>query len=368
MEGWQHYNPVKIYSAPGVLDQLGTLAPFERPLLVTSPGFSRRGLTKRITKLVGAGLLVYDAVTPNPDLDEIDALVGELRSAKIDGVIALGGGSVLDTGKAVAASLAIQRGKFLAAMLRSEVEQLPERSLPVIAIPTTAGTGSEVTPFATIWDGLRKRKYSLMGEQLFPRIALLDPTLTLTLPQHETLYSALDCISHALETLWNRWRTPLSEGLALQALQIAVNALPSLLSRSDELSSRTAMQHASLLAGIAISQNRTALAHSISYPLTSYFNIPHGLAASFTLVALIDLMNEKIGWPESDYNSVIIDRTRDLLIGLHLYREIAKFASPQDIISKLPEMFAPGRAGNFMLDVEQDVIRLLLQKAIAGSV
>lgn len=360
---WQHFNPVRVLGAPGALNQLGTLNTFKRPLLVTSPGFSRRGITKRVREILGDRLTIYDAVTPNPDLDDLDAVWDELRSTEIDGVIALGGGSVLDSGKALAASLAVTKGNFLARMLRSEDGQLPERCLPIIAIPTTAGTGSEVTPFATIWDGSSHRKHSLTGEQLFPGIALLDPQLALTLPRHETLYSALDCISHSLETLWNRHRTPISEGLAIHALHLAVETLPALLDHPDDLGSRTTMQMASLLAGIAISQNRTALAHSISYPLTSHFGVPHGLAASFTLPALIDHIREKDGWPgEQEWR--IVDEIYRLLAGLQLHKMISGFVSTPEAIAKAPEMLAPNRANHFILPVDQDTVRSLLHRAL----
>jgi len=367
---WVFFNPVRVLSGKGILEELGSVVFFKRPLLVTTPGSTRRGVTARVRKILGNHVLVYDRVTPTPDIDHLDTVAQQLRSKDIDGIVALGGGSALDSGKALSACLSSHEGRFLNAVFRSESARLPEHCPPLITIPTTSGTGSEVTPFATIWDRREHRKYSLDGKQLYARLALLDPELTLTLSRQQTLYSGLDCISHALETLWNRKRTPVSEAFALRALQLAVEVLPALLDDLNSLEHRTTMQNASLLSGLAISQNRTALAHSISYPLTIHFGVPHGLAASFTLVALIDYIREHAVPLAVHASRSIVDKARELLVALDLRSEIARFVGAQDIIAKLGEMFTPNRASNFIVDVDQDTVRALIERSmgeVAGN-
>src|SRR5690606_20309422 len=123
----------------------------------------------------------------------------------------------------------------LGKVLREGRQQTWEKKIPLVAIPTTSGTGAEVTPFATVWDQSEHRKYSITGDLIFPDTAVLDPELTLSLPEKETLYPGLDAISHALESLWNVNRTPVTAGFAIQALELAVEALPTVLGNPADL-------------------------------------------------------------------------------------------------------------------------------------
>src|SRR5690606_27378339 len=203
-------------------------------------------------------------------------------------LIALGGGSTIDSAKALARLLTRPAGTSLADLFVAE--PLPGRvqaALPLVAIPTTSGTGAEVTPFGTVWDYDAHQKRSVVGDDLYPRLALLDPALTLGLPKDVTISSGLDAISHALESTWNRNASPASLGLVTKSLQLSLPALPRAVEEPENLDARADMMQASALAGIAISQTRTALAHAISYPLTARFGLPHGIACSFTLPALL---------------------------------------------------------------------------------
>jgi phosphonate metabolism-associated iron-containing alcohol dehydrogenase len=154
---------------------------------------------------------------------------------------------------------------------------------PIIAIPTTSGTGSEVTSWATVWDTVAMKKYSLACETLYPETALVDPLLTLGLPRAVTISTGLDALSHALESIWNVNANPVSGSLAEVAAREVLEALPLL---ADDLGSealRTRLARASLFAGLAFSNTRTALAHALSYHLTLHHGVPHGIACSFSL-------------------------------------------------------------------------------------
>jgi phosphonate metabolism-associated iron-containing alcohol dehydrogenase len=153
----------------------------------------------------------------------------------------------------------------------------------LIAVPTTAGTGSEVTPWATIWDKAAGKKHSLHLPQTWPETAVIDPDLMLTLPAPVTVQSGLDALSHALESIWNVNHNPISDVYAVSAAREVIATLPALLASPGDRALRARMALAALQAGMAFSNTKTALAHSISYEMTLRFGLPHGIACSFTL-------------------------------------------------------------------------------------
>jgi len=204
-------------------------------------------------------------------------------------VIAVGGGSAIDTAKALIVGTESGRFDELLALLASGKPFVPARSKQLIAAPTTAGTGSEVTPWATIWDAANHKKYSLHLDCTWPKVAIIDPQLMLTVPASVTVSTGLDALSHALESIWNINANPLSDTFAISAIEDILECLP-LLRRdlsSQELRSRMAL--AALKAGMAFSNTKTALAHSISYEMTLHYGLPHGIACSFTLPLVLGL-------------------------------------------------------------------------------
>jgi len=343
---WTFHNPVRIDAGPGALTRVARHVPQEGSvLLVTTAGFVRRGVAQRLIDTLGAARVrLFAEVTPNPGLDELDDAVAAFAGQRFAAVVALGGGSVMDAAKALSVGLCCGFERpFDRVLRRASGHQWAER-LPVVAIPTTSGTGAEVTPFATVWDHAARKKHSVTGELVFPQAAVLDPELTLSLPPEETLYTALDAISHARESLWKRRRTALSGAFATQALRLSIEALPDVLARPDDLAARTRMQQASVLAGLAISQTRTAIAHSISYPLTSHHGVPHGLACSFTLTNVISVyLEQNPGSPFAE----LMDRTGRLLERLDLFGLVGRYASNEQIGALRGEMLTPGRSDNF---------------------
>lgn len=359
--GWQQYNPVRIVQGEGLLERISEWVPPGEVLLVTTQGFTRRGITQKMIELLPGPVIVYDQVIPNPDLDLLDKASDILRKSRPKSIIALGGGSVIDAGKAFSLSLAIESTGFLKSVLCDENIGMSNTSLHLVAIPTTAGTGAEVTPFATIWGHKNKRKMSLSGEILFPKVAVLDPLLHLTLPRQETVYSALDCISHALETIWNKNRTPISEALAIKALTYSLSALPRIIYHPDNITARQEMMTASIMAGYAISQNRTALAHSISYPLTLNFSVPHGLAVSFTLIAIIHFLRRNNFFKANDTFNKQIQELEEMLHSFNLNSDIIRYVSFDQAVEKIPDMFTPERLDNFVCTIGPEDIYSILK-------
>ncbi len=278
-------NSVDIIFGAQSLTSIASLIRGRRYALLTYDDPIFAYLTRRVADLAGMPTFLFNAVEPNPSLQSLRRL-GKLYEDVQQDVglcVALGGGSVIDTAKA----FAIGHGNY--APLQAALDgQPPEReALPIIAIPTTAGTGSEVTCWATLWDMENGRKLSLEGADLYPEAAIVDPALMLALPVGQTLSCALDALSHALESLWNHNANTTSRALAIESAQLILQALPRVMDAPDDLDHRTQLAEGALLAGLAFSHTRTALAHSLSYSLTIHHDVPHGLACSFSLPAVM---------------------------------------------------------------------------------
>lgn len=281
---WAFATPVTVLFGTACLQEGVQRVPWRRALLVTTAGMVKRGVVQKLREAwPQTEFEICDAVTPNPELDALDQGAAQWRRHDFEGVVALGGGSALDTGKVLGALLGVG-GDFSLHRHFRENQPWPSASgLPVVAIPTTSGTGSEVTPFATVWDSATSQKFSLAGDMMFPRLALLDPSLTYELPWEVTVATGLDALCQAFESVWNRQASPVSLSFALRGAVMAWRVLQrgKEVLRSPAL--RAQMMEASLLAGLAISQTRTALCHAMSYPLTLHFGVPHGIACAWSM-------------------------------------------------------------------------------------
>ena len=371
MPEWRYHNPVEIHFGPGIIDNLPDFVS-GKAVLVTTPGTTKRGLSRKISKLLGASFVVlFDKVETNPTFQTIKAAYRELKQVEYDFVIAVGGGSTIDAAKAVSAIGASDSEDWLDDHLkRGNIFPQPFNPKPVIAVPTTAGTGSEVTMWATIWDKKEKKKYSLSHPKLYPKIALLDPKLTLTLPEKETVYTDLDALSHAMESIWNKNHNPISDTFALKAIELVRKHLPELRHEPSNLDLRTHLLRASLFAGLAFSNTKTAIAHSISYPLTAHFGLPHGLACALPLPHIlrfngkraagrIGIMAEALGTDQTSESMaseimLLFDR---LGVSPHL-ADYGIDGSKRELILK--SAFTPGRADNNIVEINyQDLIGLI---------
>jgi phosphonate metabolism-associated iron-containing alcohol dehydrogenase len=274
-----------VYGA-GALLCLPTLLAGRRAALVTFPEARGFGLLARLEAVLGEQLAcVIDQVRPNPDVAELAATYRRFwaEHPDVEVIVAVGGGSAIDTAKALMVADAEGSFQNLVAGLAGERPYTPTRFKALIAVPTTAGTGSEVTPWATIWDRERQKKHSLHLPQTWPSHAVIDPELMLSLPASVTLQSGLDALSHALESIWNVNANPVSDTFAVAAVRDILDVLPQLMRRLDSVELRGRMALAALKAGMAFSNTKTALAHSISYEMTLRYGLPHGIACSFPL-------------------------------------------------------------------------------------
>jgi alcohol dehydrogenase class IV len=237
--------------------------------------------------LAGLQIQRFADFSSNPTIEQVEAAVGIVRESHCDAVVALGGGTAIDIGKA-AAALAPQERAAIDCL--REPRPLPSRKCLLIAAPTTAGTGSEVTSFSVIY--VSGRKHSLDDPELLPDVALVDPELSTGLPPKAAASAALDAISQAIESLWGVRSTETSRGYARKAIEIGLKNIREFC-RQPRLDSRTAMAHAALLAGQAINITRTTAPHAVSYALTTLFDIPHGHSCALTLPAFL-LYNSQV--------------------------------------------------------------------------
>ena len=283
-----YHNPVAITFGAGALATLPVLVAGRATVLVTFPEAAGFGLTKRIEDLLGTSLIAIEPDTVrNPDIASLTGMYERFwtQHANAELIVAVGGGSALDTAKAL--MVGTPSGKFaeLVALLAAGNPFTPTRVKPLITVPTTAGTGSEVTPWATVWDRTpgAQKKYSLHLKETWPEAAVIDPELTLSLPAGPTLAAGLDALSHALESIWNVNANPISDTQAISAARDVLATLPLLMKDLKNPALRSRLSLAALKAGLAFSNTKTALAHSISYDMTLHHGLPHGIACSFTL-------------------------------------------------------------------------------------
>jgi len=356
------------------LDDIGDTIDAERAVLVTSPGFRRRGTVARIERIMEGRLArILDSVTPNPSIDDIQALRTLEGLRDVDAVIALGGGSSIDTAKALSRVISQSREGIMPDEFWKESSVNVGAAVPIYAVPTTAGTGSEVTPTATIWDYKAGVKHSLCGDDLYPRMAILDPALTYDMPESITMSSGLDAISHALESIWNRNASPITIALATQSLRLALSALPRLKKTGHDRQARHSMMQASLMAGLAISQTRTAMSHSMSYPLTLEFGIPHGIACSFALPEILEFnagaddgrlntLATELGFGTiARLKSELCELLESSLTSATTLNKVLEGAPIPDILNR---MIAKGRIENNIRSVGQDDLDQILRRAL----
>ena len=220
--------------------------------------------------------------TPNPEIEEIKRGISIFKEFDPDIVIAVGGGSVIDSAKAINA-LSFQSDDPISYILSEK--KLVHGGKPLVAIPTTAGTGSEVTKFATIY--INKKKYSLESEKIVPDVALVDPTLTYSLTPYLTASNGLDALCQGIEAYWSVNSTEKSRTYAKKAMELAFSNIAKAVKTPDE-EVRVAMAKASHFSGKAITISKTTACHAVSYPLTSYFDIPHGHAVALTMPAFLE--------------------------------------------------------------------------------
>ncbi|RXY98866.1 hydroxyacid-oxoacid transhydrogenase [Fictibacillus sp. S7] len=290
---WDFYSTERIVFGNGAIQQLGEILQklgAKNVLLISDPGIKQAGIVDKVLALLEQAsyhAVVYDQVIPEPPIDSALECYEFAKSQNTDAVIGLGGGSSIDMAKIVA--LLVAHGGHPLDYYGGE-NQVPGPIAPLVAIPTTAGTGSEVTSVSVLTDVKNNLKVGISDNYLRPTVALLDPELTIGLPSYITACSGIDALSHAIEAytakpfsfiqaegqILFQGSIPISDALAYRAIELIAKNLPLAVQQGTNLEARSNMLLGSLLAGMAFSNAGTAAAHALAYPIGGLVKSPHG--------------------------------------------------------------------------------------------
>ncbi|HEY1369429.1 MAG TPA: iron-containing alcohol dehydrogenase [Gaiellaceae bacterium] len=268
--------PMRMVHGPGAIEQLGALVAelgVRRPLLVTDSVLAEIGLAERAASQLPDAVLFAD-VYPNPDIELVGRASAAYREHGCDGLVALGGGSSMDTAKAVGVEVA-----HGGSIVEYEYGHTPlsHRIPPLVAVPTTAGTGSEVTLWAVITDHERKIKFNVGGTPLIgSHVALVDPELMVGLPPAVTAATGMDALSHAIECYTCDYHQPFNDAVALHAIELVAEWLRIAVEDGSRLDARIGMAHAALLGGMAYGTESAGAAHAMSQSAGGVHDCPHG--------------------------------------------------------------------------------------------
>jgi len=268
--------PTRLVHGPGAVaslaDECRALG-ITKPMLVTDPGVAAAGLVDRVLPHLN-GVVVFDEVRPNPDIELVDRAAGVYRENGCDGLVGLGGGSSLDTAKSI--GVVARHGGSIADYEWGR-DPIEERIPPLVAIPTTAGTGSEVTLWAVITDHARQLKFNVGGTPLIgAHVALIDPELMLGLPPAVTAATGMDALSHAIECFTCDYHQPFNDAVALHAIELVGRWLRRAVEDGTDLEARTHMAHAATLGGMAYGTESAGAAHAMSQSAGGVHDCPHG--------------------------------------------------------------------------------------------
>ena len=377
--------PSIISTGPGAAKEAGIHAKQlgKKALLVTDANLVKIGLLEEVkASLDAAGVpySIYDKVMREPVVEYVEEGLRAFRDAGADIVVSVGGGSPIDAGKAIA-SLSRNPGEISDYVGTSKIAK---PSAPLIAIPTTAGTGSEVTPFTIITNTQTNVKMLISSPHLLPTVALVDPIMTLKMPQGITAATGLDALTHAIEAYVSIKAQPLTDTFALQAIRLISSNLRRAWSYPDDLEARSSVLMGALQAGLAFANSSVALVHGMARPIGAYFHVAHGISNAVLLPAVIEYsvtgnpkryadiagaMGEQIrGLSTDDAAQRTIDAVKRLnadlqipsLSGLGI--NVAKFES---LVSKMAlDAIASGSPGNNPRKATPEEIVTLYRKSL----
>ncbi len=375
--------PTEIQFGAGAIRDIGaSIRRFgERPFVVTGRGSARENgaLDQVLTAFPKA--LVFEGVDEDPETDQCDEAAAKCKAGGCDVVVAIGGGSPMDAAKAVA-GLARNEGRCAEYIGR---DTFTNGALPLVAVPTTAGSGSEVTPYAVLVDTERREKATIGGENLFPKAAVLDPELTRGMPRQVTVNSGLDALSQCMEGIVSTKGTPKGDILALEGCRLVRRWLPEAANNGDNLEARTQMQFAAMLSGCVIAQSRTTLVHGMGYPFTVHFRVRHGLANALLLTPLfrhnaqyapdkVAAIAEALGYPADPTPESAAGRVAEAIHAMLKAVDVSPAAKDAGVDGARLDEFAaalaasPHRFQTQIGEITEAKVRAMYEQAYQGSI
>lgn len=286
MLNFQYFMPTRLIFGPDTLDQLGDTPHLPRGkkamIVIGESGIMMKlGYLSRVQNQLAkqdVSTIIYDKIMPNPESDIVDEAAEICRNNEVDFIVGLGGGSTIDSAKSIAL-MATNSGKYWDYMTSGTGGgQEPEKdALPIVAIPTTAGTGTEADPWTVITKSGSAEKIGWGNDSTFPSLSIVDPTLMVSVPPKQTAYTGMDALFHAVEAYLATCRQPASDMLALEAVHLIAHTLPEAVANPDNLEARTIMAWASSAAGLCESYSSCISHHSLEHALSAFHpDLPHG--------------------------------------------------------------------------------------------
>lgn len=267
-------------------------------LLVCDKGVEKAGLTDKVIKLIndaGYEAVVWNEVQADPPVESVRVCTEFARESDINIIVALGGGSSIDTAKGVSMALVLEGdiGGYL-----DFAKPIEREGIPIIAIPTTSGTGSEVSIDAVISEPLKGKKSVLLHPFVAPRVALVDANMSVTMPPHITAATGIDALSHALETFTTSYSNHLTDAIAQRAIEMIIENLPKVYSDGEDLEARQKMADAAMMSAMAFNSSSVHTPHAMGHAIGAFWHIPHGIACAYglvdTMLLVADVVPEKI--------------------------------------------------------------------------
>ncbi len=341
MKNLNFYLPTKVIFGKGRISELSeSLKDYKKILIVSGKSsFKKSGAYDKIkAQLKDKKLVYFSDVKENPDFPTLKNGSEIARNEKVELIIGVGGGSPMDAAKGIAL-LSTNEGDMKDYMKGKEVKNKP---LPIVCIPTTSGTGSEVTPYAVFTDPVSKDKGGFANPGIFPIFSIIDPELTYSMPDEVLINTGIDALTHALEAYLSTKATPFNDVLSIHAIEIIMGNLKDALKRNNEAMDR--VSYASMIAGIAITNAGTLLLHAAGYPLTVFHGISHGRANAILLPAFLEFMRKK---------SSVKEKVELLESIFEEYGGVEKFLKELNISTKLSEN-----------GIKEEEIKIFVEKTI----
>lgn len=277
------HNPVKLIFRPGALSELpGELHSGDVPLVVTDPGVEKAGIADRVCRVLdeaGIRFALFAKVESDPPIETVEAAAAFYREKGCGPIIGLGGGSSMDAAKALA--VVVSTGEDIRAYRKGRPVEAP--LVPLLAIPTTAGTGSEVTGVMVISDLQEKVKMVMRGPSLFPKTGILDANLLEGIPSPVAAATGSDAFVHAIEAFVSRKATPVTDALAFEAVRLLASHVRRVVADGHDLPALHAMLMGSCMAGLAFSNAGLGLVHALAHPVGAFYHVPHGICCGMFL-------------------------------------------------------------------------------------
>lgn len=372
--GWGSLNKL-----PGILRDLD-----KKVLLITGRHFAKRsGLLKRIkTLLKGFDLEIFANVEPEPGCFTVNKAIDFAKEKKSKVIIGLGGGSSIDVAKATA-GLANKEGRVEDYLRHKRRWEYP--GLGFIAIPTTAGTGAEVTANAVLLDEARMVKESLRDRSLFAKVAIVDPALTVNLPRDLTAYSGMDALSQSMESFVSIGASPLTDGICKESIELIAKNILKVYGNPKDMALRISMSYASLLSGVALSNARMGAVHGLVHPIGAIYKIPHGLLCGLLLPYVmefnLDVAKEKYaqispffridlkGLNSEEATRLLIQKIKKLLKKLNFPSNLKELKVKKEDFNRIAEdaiLYSGSLKANPIEVTKKDIIEIL-NKAYQGG-